>query len=93
MKKQKPASLWVAIRTSGVPLTIVLNGVLIAGLVYGQKWAYILVLVFSVLGVAVSLSKGIEQGLVVLVVNAIIVIPMIISTSFIPRPREGSTEG
>ncbi len=104
MKKQIPASLWVAIvalgimalihlglaiKTSAVVLfiSVVLEATLIAGLVYGQKWAYILVLVFSVLGVTASVSKGIEQGFGVLVGNAIVVVPMVISTRFFfPKP-------
>ena len=106
MKNQRPAPLWVAIvalgimamihlglaiRTSGVFLISVgLEAILIAGLVYGRKWAYILVLVFSALGVAASLSRGIEQGLAVLVGNAIVVIPMIFSRRFFfPKTQAG----
>jgi uncharacterized membrane protein len=105
MKKQIPASLWVAIvalgimalihlglaiKTSALVLlvSVVLEAILVAGLIYGQKWAYILVLVFSVLGVAASLSKGADQGLGVLLGNAIVVVPMVINTRFFfPKPQ------
>ena len=104
MKKQKPVSLWVAIIALGIMavihlalatrgnemllVSVGLEAILIAGLVYGQKWAYILVLVFAALGFAVSLSKGIEQGLGVLVANAIVVVPMVMSTGFFfPKPQ------
>ncbi len=107
---KKPTSLWVAIvvlgimamihlglaiRTNGALfISVVLEAILIAGLVYAQKWAYILVLVFSALGVAVSLSKGIGQGLGVLVGNAIVVVPLLLSTRFFfPDSQAGSTGG
>ena len=110
MKKQRPASLWVAIVALGIIaivhlglaittnpalfFSVVLDTILIGGLVYGQKWAYIVVLVFSALGIAVSLSTGIEQGLAMLVGNAIVVVPMVLSTSFFfPKAHAGSSGG
>ncbi len=110
MKKQIPASLWIAIvalviialihlglsfKTSSLVLlvSVVVEAILVAGLIYGQKWAYILVLVFSVLGVAASLSKGAEQGLGVLLGNAIVVVPMVINTRFFfPKPQRPQGE-
>ena len=109
MNKQKPTSLWVAIvalgiiavihlglaiTTSGVLfISVVLEAILIVGLVYGQKWAYILVLVFSALGVAITLSKGIEQGLGVLVVNTIVVVPLLLSTRFFFPESQAASSG
>lgn len=61
---------------------VVLEVILVVGLVHGRKWAYVLLFVFSVLGVAVSLSSGLQAGLGVLVGNAIVVIPMVICTRF-----------
>ena len=88
--------LSLAIKTSAVPLfvSVVLEAILLVGLIHGQKWAYILVLVFSVLGVAVSLSKGIGLGLGVLVGNAFVVVPMVVSTEFFfPKPQTRQDKG
>lgn len=110
MKKHKPASLWVAVVALGIMamihlglaittnaalfISVALEAILIAGLVYGQKWAYILVLVFSALGVAVNLSMGIGHGLAVLLGNAIVVVPLLLSTRFFfPDSQTGSSGG
>lgn len=88
--------LGLAIKTSSAALFVsaVLEAILVAGFIYGQKWAYALVLVFSVLGVAASLSKGIGQGLGVLVANAIVVVPMVVSTDFFfPKPQTPQGKG
>ena len=88
--------LGLAIKTSSVGLLVsaVLEAILVAGFMYGQKWAYALVLLFSVLGVAASLSKGIGQGLGVLLANAIVVLPMVVSAEFFfPKPHTPQGKG
>jgi hypothetical protein len=51
--------------------------VLIVGLVLCQKWAYILILIFAVLGVAAGIAQNLTQGIAILVANAIVVVPMV----------------
>jgi hypothetical protein len=63
-------------------VSVVLEAILVFGLFHGCKWAYVLVLVFSILGVVISLAKGPGQGFGVLVLNAIVVVPMLISTRY-----------
>lgn len=55
---------------------------LLVGLVMGQKWAYVLTVVFSVVGVAVAFGKGASHGLAVLVGNGLVLLPVLFSTRF-----------
>jgi hypothetical protein len=58
------------------------EAILVFGLIQGWKSSYILLVVFFVLGVAVNLSKGAGHALGVLVGNAIVAVPMVISTCY-----------
>ena len=58
------------------------NAVLLIGLVRGQKWAYVLTVVFCVLGVAVGFAKGCSYGLGVLFGNGIVLVPVLLCTDF-----------
>ena len=55
---------------------------LLLGLVFGHKWAYVLLIVFSVLGVTVSFGKSAPQGLLVLIGNAVVVVPVVFRTRY-----------
>lgn len=63
-------------------VAVVLNLVLLAGLLYGRKWAYVATLVFAVSGLVVALGRNAEQAMAVLVGNGLVIVPMIISTRF-----------
>ena len=68
-------------------ISVLVDAVLAIGLVHGRKWAYVLTIILSALGTAVSMGKGIEVGLGVLIGNAIIVVPLVLCTSFFfPKP-------
>ncbi len=76
--------LLVVVRTGSslLLLGVVANVVLLIGLMLGHKWAYILTLVVSLLGVGGAFTRSMGQGVVVLIGNGLVVIPMIVSTSF-----------
>lgn len=63
-------------------ISVPIEALLFVGLVLGKKWAYILIVVFSVLGVAACLANSLDEGLVVLVGNTVVVVPMVICTRF-----------
>ena len=70
-------------RRPEVALAAVLgNLILMFGLALGHKWAYVLVLVLSALGVAVAFAKSGARGLPVLFGNAVVVVPVLMSTNF-----------
>lgn len=97
-KRTPPAPLWFAIvalgvisvltlfglaRNPGVVVAAVLgNFLLMLGLALGHRWAYVLVIVFSVLGVVFAFAKGGHRGLPVLLGNGIVLFPVLLSTRF-----------
>lgn len=101
-----PGPLWIAIVTlvlmvayktnvafSGNPLAffdVLLYGVVLAGIVRGAKWAYVLTLVFSVLGTLVALSNGAAAGMTVFLLNCLIFVPLFVCTRyfFAPSPPQ-----
>ena len=60
----------------------VLNVALLVGLVRAHKWAYVLTLLLSVTGIAVSFYKSPAQGLAVLLGDAFVLVPVLLSTSY-----------
>jgi hypothetical protein len=64
---------------------VVCNLALMLGLVPGHRWAYGLLIVFAVAGVAVSFGQGASQGLMVLIGNAVVVVPVLLSTRYFSR--------
>ena len=105
MRKDIPATLWIALAAlaiitvltllsmlkSGSPVRLVAaacNIALLIGLARGQKWAYVLTVVFSVLGVAVAFNRGPSHIVAILIGNGLVVVPVLLSTSFFfPPPR------
>lgn len=66
-----------------VPLVaVVCNIALLLGLVRGHKWAYVLTIVFSVLGVAVGFAKSPSYGLAILLGNGLVLLPVLICTRY-----------
>jgi len=84
--------LMLGVRAGSTALltAFLLEAILTVGLASGQKWAYILVLVFSVLAVLATLvrARDFQQGLMVLVGDAIVLLPMIMCTGFFFPKRQ-----
>ncbi len=65
------------------------NLILAFGLWGGCKWAYLLTVVLSVLGMAVALGRGGLHGLGVLVGDSVVLVPVLLCTSFFfPRQAQ-----
>jgi len=63
------------------------NLALILGLLLGHRWAYVLVILFAGAGVVVAFSKGFTPGLLVLLGNGLVVVPMVLSTGYFFSPN------
>ena len=104
MKKSIPGPLWVAIVSCGLmilgkiasigkigPIILVdaaLTALLLFGLIRGHKWAYVLTIVFVVLGTLLGFRKGAQTGMVILVFDCLVLIPVLICTKyFFPEPE------
>lgn len=69
-----------------------LSAILLVGLVFGHRWAYVLTLVFTVVGTVSGLSKGIQSGITVLVLDCLVLIPVLVCTSFVFPGTQAGTE-
>jgi hypothetical protein len=69
-------------------VSVVLNLVLLVGLVRGHRWAYVLAIVLGVAGIAVSFGKSATLGLAVLLCNGVVLVPVLMSTSYFFPPRK-----
>lgn len=58
------------------------NIALLFGLMKGQKWAYIMTLILSFLGTAVAFGKGASAGMAVMIGDALVWVPVLLSTRF-----------
>jgi hypothetical protein len=68
---------------SGVLLvSVILNAVFLAGLLQGQKWAYVGMLVLGIGGPVAMLGRNAGQALIILLINGLVIVPMILSTRF-----------
>ncbi len=87
-------SLLLALRSGSVLALVAaaLNVLLLFGLAAGHKWAYILTIVFSVLGAALAFGKGGQQGLAVLLSNGLVLVPVLITTKFFLRNEQESRQ-
>lgn len=74
-----------------VPLvTVVCNLALLFGLWQGHKWAYVVTIVFSVLGALFAFGKGPMHGLLVLIGNGLVLVPVLLCTRyFFPGSERG----
>lgn len=79
--------LFSALARGSIPgcAAVVCNLALILGLVLGHRWAYVLVILFSVAGIAVVFNRSASQGVLVLIGDAFVLVPVLLSTRcFIP---------
>jgi hypothetical protein len=69
-------------------LAALLDGALLWGLFRGFRWAYVLTVLFCGLGAAVSIARNLQGGLAVLLLNALVLVPVLLSTDYYFRkPR------
>ncbi len=68
-------------------VAVVLNTAILTGLILGHKWAYVVLLVFSVLGPLLMLFVHFWRGVAALFMNSLVVIPLLLATRyFFPWP-------
>lgn len=109
MKKTIPGPLWVAIISLGLmvvgkicfafklgPLILVdaaISGLLLLGIILGHKWAYFLAILFTVLGTITGLRKGITSGMIILMADCLVVIPVLVCTNYFFAGKAPPSEG
>ncbi|MBA4148134.1 MAG: hypothetical protein H0X66_08455 [Verrucomicrobia bacterium] len=77
----------VSRNSGGLFVGALCNMALIVGLYRGHKWAYVVLIVFSIGGAVVAFGNSVQKGLVVLLLNAVVLVPILMSTRFF-FPRE-----
>ncbi len=98
MKQEIPALLWLAIISLGLmvlgkigfvfkvgPVILVdalLSGALLVGIIYGHKWAFVLTIIGAVFGIITGFIKGAEIGIVILILDCLVLIPVLMSRSY-----------
>jgi hypothetical protein len=96
--KEIPGPLWIALISLSVmvvlkvlfvfkvgPLILIdaaLSGALLVGLYLGHKWAYVLTIVFVAVGTVSGFSKGVANGLIILTLDCLVLVPMLMCTEF-----------
>jgi len=63
-------------------IAVAINVALLIGLYLGHRWAYIALMSFSFLGVVVSASHNAVGGLIVLLLNGFVVVPVALCTGY-----------
>lgn len=107
--REVPAPLWIALVSLGLMVLLkvafvfqvgpvilidaILSTVLLVGLYLGQKWAYVLTIVFVVFGTVLGFSKSAGQGLIILIVDCLVLIPVLVCTEFFFPKSENSYGG
>lgn len=97
--KTLPTTLWIAIIAMGIFAIIhliigfsksdqfiafAINSILLTGLYFGKKWAYIFTVVFSILIPLplVAIKSDITTSIIILMLNSIVLIPLLLSTKY-----------
>jgi uncharacterized membrane protein len=97
-RRELPSLLWVALISLGVmvvlkiafavvasPLLLIdaaLSAGLLVGIYLGHRWAYVLTIVFCILGTALGFSAGPVQGLLTLVLDCLVLVPVLLCTRY-----------
>lgn len=98
MQRTIPGVLWIALVSGGImalgkaiaafyvgPLVLIdaaLTAILLVGIYRGFRWAYVLILVLIAVGALVGFQRGIDHGLMVLLVDSLVYVPLIVSTDY-----------
>lgn len=92
-----PSILWIAIVAMGIFSIIhlmvsfsnsnhlfafMVNVVLVLGLFYLKKWAYILTIISSLIAPVLLLFQTTGFALIILLLNSIVIIPLLLSTKY-----------
>lgn len=66
-----------------------LSAVLLVGLYLGHRWAYILTIVFVAFGTVSGLSESVTNGLTILALDCLVLVPVLMCTEFFfPKIKE-----
>jgi len=68
-------------------IAVAINVLMLIGLYHGYRWAFVVTLVFAVLGVLVTLARSPVLGLGTLVLNGLVVVPMLLARDYFWGPR------
>jgi len=108
-EREIPGVLWIALVSLGLMVVgklffvshfgglilvdAVLSGGLLIGLYLGHRWAYILTIVFVALGTIGAFSKGFQQGLTVLVLDCLVLVPVLMCREYFFGGSAGQRTG
>ena len=107
MKRRIPGPLWIAIVSLGLmvigkiiaafvvtPLVLIdagLSALLLLGIILGHRWAYIVTIVFVAYGTIVSFFNSIQAGLIVLVLDCLVLVPVLVCTRYYFPPSKATS--
>jgi hypothetical protein len=97
-EKEIPGPLWIALISLSVMVVLKVlfvfkvgpailidaawSGALLVGLYLGHKWAYVLTIVFVAIGTVSGLSKSIGNGLTILALDCLVLVPVLMCTEY-----------
>jgi len=96
-KKSIPAILWVAIISMGIfaclhlivsfskpvqLIAFVVNLILLGGLYFGKKWAYVVTIVASLIVPLLLLYQNTGLSFAILIINSLVLIPVLLTTRY-----------
>ncbi|MEJ2705699.1 MAG: hypothetical protein P8Z79_24950, partial [Sedimentisphaerales bacterium] len=97
-EKEVPGLLWIALISLSVMVVLKVlfvftvgpailidaawSGALLVGLYLGHKWAYVLTIVFVAIGTVSGLSKGIGNGLTILLLDCLVLVPVLMCKEY-----------
>jgi hypothetical protein len=97
-EKEIPGLLWISLISLSVMVVLkvlfvfkvgpailidaALSGALLVGLYLGHKWAYVLTIVFIAVGTVLGLSKSLANGLTILALDCLVLVPVLLCTEF-----------
>lgn len=67
-----------------------LSAVLLVGLYLGHTWAYVLTIGGVILGTILACSKGIDHGLITLIIDCLVLVPVLLSRDYFFSKSEPS---
>ncbi len=87
----------IAAIAMGKPVILIdasLTALFLAGLYWGHKWAYVLVILFTILGIgAATLRNGPAMGMFTLLFDCLVLVPVVMSTYFFFPKKEPLGDG
>jgi hypothetical protein len=71
----------------GLLVSVAVNVVLLFGIYHGRRWAFVILLTLSVLGILVGLVRNPALGIGVLVLNGFVIVPVLLAKDYFWGPR------